>query len=173
MMLKTCPPTTIVAVRCGPLLLATEKVTVPFPEPFAPEVIVTKLSPGVVVQLQLPAAVTLKLPLPPALVKVWLVELSEVTQALPSKNGAILGYVMLNFPYMSHISEGGAPHADVPPDRVPINRGPPGSDGLPVQMPEPDEPGSVMPEIQSTRKHCSPGKQLPGFGFAVPKAMRL
>ena len=68
-MVKTCPPTTIVADRGGPLLLASEKLTVPFPEPLDPDVIVTKLSLGAAVQLQLPAAVTLKLPVPPALVK--------------------------------------------------------------------------------------------------------
>ena len=69
--MNTCPPTTIVAVRCGPLLLATEKFTVPFPVPLAPDVIVTKLSLGTAVQLQLPDAVTLKLP-PPEPVKFWL-----------------------------------------------------------------------------------------------------
>ena len=89
-MVKTCPPTTIVAVRCGPLLLATEKLTVPFPVPFD-DVIVMKLSLGTAVQLQLPDAVTLKPPLPPAPVKFWLVELSDVTQAVPSKKEAILG----------------------------------------------------------------------------------
>ena len=78
-------------VRCTPLLLATEKFTVPFPAPFDPDVIVMKLPLGTAVQLQLPVADTLKLPLPPAPVKFWLVELSEVTHAVPSKNDAILG----------------------------------------------------------------------------------
>ena len=69
-MLKTAPPTVIEAVRGGPLFAATEKLTVPFPEPVGPEVIVTKLWLGTAVQLQLPNAFTLKLPVPPALVKV-------------------------------------------------------------------------------------------------------
>ena len=79
------------AVRCGPLLLATEKLTDPFPEPLKAEVIVTKLSLGTTVQLQPPGAVTVKLPVPPEFVKVWLVWPSEVTQAVPSKKGAIFG----------------------------------------------------------------------------------
>src|SRR5215213_5595530 len=90
-MLKTCPPTTIALDRCGPLLLATEKLTVPFPTPFDPDVIVMKLSLGTAVQLQLPAAVTLKLPVPPAPVKFWPVELRDVTHAVASKKVAILG----------------------------------------------------------------------------------
>src|ERR1051326_5551995 len=89
-MLKTCPPTTIVADRCGPKLLVTEKFTVPFPEPLEPDVIVPKLSLDAAVQLQPPGAVTLKLPGPPVLVKSWLVGPSEVTQVVPSKKGAIL-----------------------------------------------------------------------------------
>ena len=91
MIVKTCPPATIEADRCGPLLLATEKFTVPFPEPLDPDVIVMKLSLGTAVQSQLPAAVTLKLPVPPAPLKFWLVELSDVTQAVASKKVAILG----------------------------------------------------------------------------------
>jgi hypothetical protein len=85
-MLKTCPLTVIVAVRGGPVCAATEKLTVPFPEPFDPEVIVTKLWLDTAVQLQSSAEVTLKLPLPPALVKFWLVALSDLTQAEPSRN---------------------------------------------------------------------------------------
>src|ERR1051326_6457890 len=88
--LKTCPPTTIVADRCGPLLPATEKFIVPFPEPFAPDVIVTKLWLDTAVASQPPAAVTLKLLGPPAHEKFWLPGLIEVTQALTSKNGATL-----------------------------------------------------------------------------------
>ena len=72
------------------MLLATEKFTVPFPEPLDPDVIVMKLLLGTAVQLQLSAAVTLKLPAPPAPVKFWLVELSEVTQVVPSKKVAML-----------------------------------------------------------------------------------
>jgi hypothetical protein len=90
-MLKTFPPTTIVPVRCTPLLLATEKFTVPFPAPFDPDVTVMKLALATAVQLQLPAADTLKLPLPPPPGKFWLVELSDVTHAVLSKNDAILG----------------------------------------------------------------------------------
>lgn len=96
--MKTCPATTIVVVRCDPLLAATEKFTVPFPEPFDPEVIVTKLSLGTAVQLQLPAAFTLKLPVPPELVKFRPVGLSDVTQDEPSKKEEILGKVTLNRP---------------------------------------------------------------------------
>ena len=81
----------IVADRCGPLLLATEKFIVPFPAPPGPDVIVTKLALDTAAQLQPPAAVTSKLPAPPALVKFWLVELSDVTQLVPSKKEAILG----------------------------------------------------------------------------------
>ena len=88
---KIFPPALIVADRGGPLLLATEKVTVPLPTPFEPDVIVTKLSPETAVQLQLPGEITVKLPLPPEFEKFWPVELSEVTQALPSKKVAILG----------------------------------------------------------------------------------
>ena len=69
MTLKVCPPTTIWAVRCGPLLLATEKLTVPFPAPLDPDVTVTKLSLDTAVQLQPPGAVTVKLPVPPEFVK--------------------------------------------------------------------------------------------------------
>ena len=90
-MVKTCPPTTIDADRCGPLLAATEKFTVPFPEPLDPDVIVTKLSLGTAVQLQLPGDVTLKLPVPPLPGTNWLVELSDVTHAVASKKGAMLG----------------------------------------------------------------------------------
>jgi hypothetical protein len=97
-MVKTCAPTTIEAPRGGPLLLPTEKLTVPFPVPLEPDVIVIKLSAETAVQLHPPGAMTLKLPLPPAPVKVWLVGPSEVTQAVPSKYGAIFGYVTLNRP---------------------------------------------------------------------------
>ena len=79
------------AERCGPLLLATEKFTVPFPEPFDPDVIVTKLELGTAVQLQLFAAVTLKLPVPPAPEKFSPLELSDVTHAVPSKKDDMLG----------------------------------------------------------------------------------
>ena len=68
-----------------------EKFTVPFPEPLAPDVMVTKLSLDTAVQLQLPDAVTLKLPVAAAFVKFWEFELSDVTQVLASKKEAILG----------------------------------------------------------------------------------
>ena len=80
----------IVADRCAPLLLATVKFTVPFPEPLEPDVIVIQLSLGTAVQLQLPPADTLKLPLPPEPEKFWLVELSDVTHAVFSKKEEIL-----------------------------------------------------------------------------------
>ena len=73
------------------MLLATEKLTVPFPEPLDPDVICTKLSVDTAFQLQVPDAVTLKLPVAAAFVKFWEFELSEVTQVLASKNGAIFG----------------------------------------------------------------------------------
>ena len=68
-----------------------EKFTVPFPEPLAPDVTVTKLSLDTAVQLQLPEAVTLKLPVAAAFVKFWELELSEVTQVLASKKEAMIG----------------------------------------------------------------------------------
>ena len=73
------------------MLLATEKFTVPFPKPVDPDVMVTQLSLGTAVQWQLAPPVTLKLPVPPAPVKFWLVELSDVTHAEASKKDAILG----------------------------------------------------------------------------------
>ena len=72
------------------MLLAMEKFTVPFPEPLDPDVTVTKLSVDTAFQLQLPDAVTLKLPVAAAFVKFWEFELSEVTHVLASKNEAIL-----------------------------------------------------------------------------------
>ena len=68
-----------------------EKFTVPFPEPLDPDVMVTKLSLDTAVQLQLPDAVTLKLPVAAAFVKFWEFELSDVTQVLASKNEAMIG----------------------------------------------------------------------------------
>jgi hypothetical protein len=50
-------------------LAATEKLTVPFPLPFAGDVIVMKLLPLVAVQSHPPAVVTFTLPEPPAAVK--------------------------------------------------------------------------------------------------------
>ena len=80
-------------------MAATEKLTVPLPVPFAPEVTVMKLVLlDTAVQLQLPGAFTVKLAVPPAFVKLWLVELSDVAQALPSKKLAIIGNVTLNRP---------------------------------------------------------------------------
>src|ERR1044072_2131670 len=90
-MLMTCPPTTICAVRCGPLLLGMEKFIVPFPAPVDPDVIVMKLSLDTAVQLQLPDAVTFTLPVPPAFVKSCVEELSDVTQVPASKKEAIPG----------------------------------------------------------------------------------
>ena len=86
----------IVADRFGPVLPVTEKFTVPVPVPLAPDVIVTKVLGVTAVQLQPPGAVTVKLPLPAELEKVWLVGPSDVTQAEPSKKEEIFGYVTLN-----------------------------------------------------------------------------
>ena len=63
-----------------------------------PDVMVTKVSVDTAFQLQVPDAVTLKLPVAAAFVKTWEFELSEVTQVFASKNAAILGYVTLNRP---------------------------------------------------------------------------
>ena len=79
-------------------MLETEKLIVPLLEPLDPEVIVIKLSLATAFQLQLPGAVTVKLPVPPEFGKFWLAELSDVAQALPSKKVAILGYEILNRP---------------------------------------------------------------------------
>ena len=80
------------------MLLETEKLIVPLLEPLDPEVMVIKLALETAVQLQLPGAITLKLPVPLEFEKFWLFELSDVAQALPSKKVAILGYVTLNRP---------------------------------------------------------------------------
>jgi hypothetical protein len=87
-------PTTIKAERNGPLLPATEKVIVPLPLALAPEVMVTKLWLVAAVQLHPAGAVTLMLPVPPLVVKFWLVALSAETQFVPVpsvKKGAIFG----------------------------------------------------------------------------------
>ena len=47
------------------MLLATEKLTVPVLEPLDPDVIVMKLSLDTAFQLQVPGALTVKMPVPP------------------------------------------------------------------------------------------------------------
>jgi hypothetical protein len=76
-MLKVCPATVIVPVRAGPVLAATEKLTVPLPVPVAPAVMVIQASLLVAVQAQPAAAVTLVEPAPPAAAMVWLAGLME------------------------------------------------------------------------------------------------
>jgi hypothetical protein len=89
---KTCVPTEITAERCALLLDATLNVTVPLPLPLAPEVIVTKLSLLVAVQLHPLGAVTLMLPVPPVALKLWLVGVSAETQlAAPDRKLEMLG----------------------------------------------------------------------------------
>jgi hypothetical protein len=61
-----CPATVIVPVRDAPLLAAAEKLTVPFPLPDAPPVIVSHGSVVVAFQAQPAAVVTLTAPGPPA-----------------------------------------------------------------------------------------------------------
>ena len=96
---KTCPLTTMLADRCGPLLAATEKFTVPLPLPFPGGVMVTHdVSAERAVQLHPPGAVTLKLPAPALPLKFWLVGLTDVTQLVPSRKEAMLGYATLKRP---------------------------------------------------------------------------
>jgi hypothetical protein len=71
---KVCPVMVSVPVRELVLVFAaTEKLTVPLPEPLLPEVMVIQLSLLVAVQAQLLGEVTFTLPLPPLLGKGWLV----------------------------------------------------------------------------------------------------
>ena len=55
----------IVPVRAEPVLACTEKVTLPFPVPLPPDVIVIQGTLLTAVQLQPVAEVILKLPVPP------------------------------------------------------------------------------------------------------------
>jgi uncharacterized membrane protein len=82
-MLKVCPATVMVPVRAGPVLAATEKLTVPLPVPVAPAVMVIQASLLVAVQAQPAAAVTLVEPAPPAAAMVWLAGLMENVQPDP------------------------------------------------------------------------------------------
>ena len=67
MTVKTWSTTVIVALR-GVIagLMATEKLTVPFPVPDAPEVTVTKAALLIAVHGQVAVVVTVMLPVPPA-----------------------------------------------------------------------------------------------------------
>jgi hypothetical protein len=156
--------------RADPLFAATEKFTVPLPLPLPPEVMLTKLSVTFAVQLHPPGAVTVTLPAPLAAVKFWLVGLTDVTQFVPFKNEEMAGYVTSNLPYWS--VPVGMSQAASPPVKFPINLGPPGSLGRPFHKPEPDDPPSVVPLLQSTLVHCKPPN--PQFGVCVfPNAIRL
>lgn len=73
-MVKMRPPTVMVPVRAGPVLAATEKLTVPLPVPLAPPVIVIQLSLRTACQSHAAVVVRLKLPVPPAVPKFWLVD---------------------------------------------------------------------------------------------------
>ena len=73
MTVNVCPPAVMVPVRADVLVLAaTLKVTVPFPEPLDPLVIVIQLAEGAAVHAQPLPAVTLKDPVPPSAGAAWL-----------------------------------------------------------------------------------------------------
>ena len=83
-MVKTVPFMEIVPNLCCPALAATVKFTVPLPVPLAPPVMVIQESLFVAVQVQpLPEGVTVKLPVPPAIGKFWLVGDNVKVQLLP------------------------------------------------------------------------------------------
>ncbi len=63
---KVCPFAVIVADRAGPLFAAAAKLTAPFPDPLAPEVICSQPSLDDADHEQDPGAVIEKLPVPPA-----------------------------------------------------------------------------------------------------------
>ena len=68
------PPAVIVAVRADVLVFAaTEKATVPFPLPLAPEVTVTHAAELVAVHAQPDDELTLNEPVPPLAATDWLV----------------------------------------------------------------------------------------------------
>jgi hypothetical protein len=72
-MVTVCPATVRTAVREIPSgLTATEKITVPLPLPFVPEVMVIQLGRPVTLQVQPGVAVTAMVPDPPAEAIVWL-----------------------------------------------------------------------------------------------------
>ena len=59
-----------------------------------------------------------------------------------------------------------------PPVKFPINLAPVGSVGMPFHKPDPDDPPSVVPLVQSTLVHCNPpNPQAPDWVF--PNAIRL
>jgi hypothetical protein len=66
---KVCPPIVSVPVRgLVDVFGSTVKLTVPFPDPFPPDVIVTQLAPLVAVHAQPVPAVTFALAVPPVAV---------------------------------------------------------------------------------------------------------
>ena len=81
-MATAAPATVNIAVRAAPAFCATENLTVPFPVPLLPDVIVTKGELLAAVQVQFVAdAVTVMAPVPPAAAKFWLVDEIENVQA--------------------------------------------------------------------------------------------
>jgi hypothetical protein len=80
-----CPSTAKVAPReFVDVLAATEKITVPFPEPLLPEVTLIHVATLVAVQAHPLAAVTLTLPTPPAFEKFMLSGDAVTLQAIPA-----------------------------------------------------------------------------------------
>jgi hypothetical protein len=80
---NVCPFAVIVADRAGPLFAAAEKLTVPFPDPLAPEVICSQPSLDDADHEQDPGAVIEKLPVPPAASKAWDVGLIAYVHVSP------------------------------------------------------------------------------------------
>lgn len=86
MIVNTCPAAVTVALRADVVVFeATEKLTVPLPDPLAPAVMVTHDTASEAVQAQPDVVVTLKLPVPPACGIDWLVgEIENVQPAAAS-----------------------------------------------------------------------------------------
>lgn len=71
--LKVLPAMVMLPLLALPLLAEAVKLTAPLPVPLLPEIIVTQSGYPVAVQVQeLSAAVTVMLPLPPDIAKLWL-----------------------------------------------------------------------------------------------------
>jgi hypothetical protein len=77
--------------RSKSLLAATEKLIVPLPVPLAPEVIVRNAAVLLAVQLQAAGAVTVRVPVPPAAEKLWLLGLIDATQLVPLRKPETFG----------------------------------------------------------------------------------
>ena len=82
-----------VPLRCGPVLLATEKSTVPFPVPLAPDVTVMKLALVVAVQPQPLVVMTFTVPVPPFDPKFCAFEERENPHATPGVTFSAKGVV--------------------------------------------------------------------------------